>query len=86
MVITEPVYFVTIRGDYKEKALSMGKTILSTYEPQIDTTYIVSKAQEVDLSNYVVDYYKSLHKRLKKSDITVTYSFEGINFITLNNN
>jgi len=86
MIITTPIYFVTIKGDYKEQATKRGKTIIASYEPHIDSTYIVSEADVVDISDYVVSYYKSMHKNIRKRDMTIIHSLEGINFISLNAN
>ena len=83
MVITEPVYFVTVKGNFKDVASRMERTIIATYESHIDITYIVSEADEIDISSYVLAYYKSMGKRLKKKDVSVTHSKEGINFIQL---
>lgn len=86
MLITTPIYFVTVKGDFKDIASKMDRTIIATYEVHIDTTYIISEADEIDISSYVLAYYKSMGKGLKKKDVKVTHSKEGINFIQLNLN
>lgn len=86
MTITTPIYFVTIKGDYKEQASKRDKTIIATYEPHIDSTYIVSEADVIDISDYVIDYYKAMSKSIKKVDMTIIHSLDGINFISVNTN
>lgn len=84
MIIERPVYFLEIVGDVKEYAAALPSTIISTYEKDIDKTYVVVTANEIDYSKDVVNQYREIHSELKKKSnihhIKVQYLKNGINF------
>lgn len=89
MIIKRPIYFVQIEGDVKQYASHLPYTIIATYEEYINKTYVIVAAGEEDYSEEIYKIFSNLHqdikrhkKSLKKEQIEVKYSKEGINFQT----
>lgn len=87
MIIRRPIYFVQIEGDIKEYASQLPYTIVATYEKCINKTYVVVAAGDEDLSKEIYKVFSNLHqnikilkKRLKKEQVEVEYSKNGIDF------
>lgn len=82
--ITTPIVLLKIQGNHKNKASAIGITAIASWEPNINTTYVVVNVQHDSLGN-PADFVKPFYAEglgIDENNIEAQYSESGIDFIT----